>query len=118
MIPVLPPKRVYNKKLYGVLHHRGERNAEPTDLEEHRSIGLLAEAIEADARGPEEVHAVDDDRVLVQNLIRDEEVRRQQRRRPDVAKSVVELGPAPAALFGAPASLAGLLRYMVSPSGS
>ena len=92
MIPVLPPKRVYNKtsmefvlgateppkyvynKLYGVLHHRGERDAEPTHLEEHGRVGLLAEAIEADARGPEEVHAVDDDGVLVQNLIRDEEV--------------------------------------------
>ena len=57
-----------------MLHHRSERDAEPTDLEEHRSIGFLAVAIEADARGPEEVHAVDDDGVLAQNLVRDEEV--------------------------------------------
>ena len=57
-----------------MLHHRGERDAEPTDLEEHGRVGLLAVAIEADARGPEEVHAIDDDRVLVQNLVRDEEI--------------------------------------------
>ena len=36
--------------LYGVLHHRGERDAEPTDLEEHGRVGFLAEAVEADAR--------------------------------------------------------------------
>ena len=119
MIPVLPPKRVYNKtsmefvlgateppkyvynKLYGVLHHRGERDAEPTHLEEHGRVGLLAEAIEADARGPEKVHAVDDDRVLVQNLIRDEEIRHEQRRRSDVAKNIIQLGPALALLRGA-----------------
>ena len=68
-----PLKRMYNK-LYGVLHHRSERDAEPTDLEEHGGVRFLAEAIEADARGPEEIHAIDDDRVLVQNLVRDEEI--------------------------------------------
>ena len=83
-----------------MLHERGERDAEPTHLQEHGGVGLLAEAVEAHARGPEEVHAVDDDGVLAQNLVRDEEIRDQQRRRPDIAKNVVELRPAPALLRG------------------
>ena len=53
MIPVLPLKRVYNNILYGVFHHCGERDAEPTHLQEHRRVRLLAETVEAHARGPE-----------------------------------------------------------------